>query len=217
MSKAVQTAVMGVTGYAGAELARLLVRHPRLKGATPVFLGRAEASRDAKVPTLGEIHPHLHDSHGTGNLPVEPFSFELMEDLGVEVLFLATPHELSRELVPQARKRGIRVIDLSGAWRLEAGENRAVYRFEDEGSADALQMQAEAVYGMPELHRAAIHGAGLVANPGVLCDERYLGAEAAGAGRPGGSGARDYCGCQKRRERRGESTDGEDALHVRGG
>ena len=174
MSKAVQTAVMGVTGYAGAELARLLVRHPRLKGATPVFVGRAEAKGDGKVPTLGEIHPQLHDSHGTGNLPVEPFSFELMEDLGVEVLFLATPHELSREMVPQARKRGIRVIDLSGAWRLEAGENRAVYRFEDEGSADALQMQAEAVYGMPELHRAAIHGAGLIANPGCYATSVIL-------------------------------------------
>jgi N-acetyl-gamma-glutamyl-phosphate reductase len=167
MSGAVQTAVVGVTGYAGAELARLLVRHPRLKGTPPLFAGRVDAQDQARggVP-LREIHPQLMDSHETGSLLVQPFSWELLEDLGTDVVFLATPHELSREAVPEARKRGLRVIDLSGAWRLEEATNRAIYRFEDEGSATALAMQAEAVYGMPELHRAKIRGAGLVANPG---------------------------------------------------
>src|SRR5580698_995993 len=157
MNKEVQTAVVGVTGYAGAELARLLVRHPRLKGNPPVFAGRVDAQDQERggIP-LEEIHPQLRDSHGTGSLRVQPFSWELLEDLGVEVVFLATPHELSREAVPEARKRGLKVIDLSGAWRLEEATNRAVYRFEDEGSAAALAMQSEAVYGMPELHRAAI-------------------------------------------------------------
>ena len=167
MTQAVQTAVVGVTGFAGAELARLLVRHPRLKGKTPVFAGRVEERDQARggIP-LQEIHPQLIDSHGTGSLRVQPFSWELLEDLGVEVVFLATPHELSREAVPEARKRGLRVIDLSGAWRLEEAANRAVYGFEDEGSSRALNTQAEAVYGMPELHRDTIRGAGLVANPG---------------------------------------------------
>ena len=175
MSKAVQTAVVGVTGYAGAELARLLVRHPRLKGQAPVFAGRVDA-RDMQrggIP-LGEIHPELVDSHGTGSLQVQSFSWELMDDLSVDTLFLATPHELSREMVPQARKRGIRVIDLSGAWRLEEAEHRAVYNFEDEGSNDALEMQSEAVYGMPELHRNAIRNAGLVANPGCYATSVIL-------------------------------------------
>ena len=179
MRTAVQTAVVGVTGYAGAELARLLVRHPRLKGATPIFAGRMNASPDVHDQarggvTLSEIHPQLQDSHGTGSLRVQPFSWELLEDLGVEVLFLATPHELSREAVPEARKRGLRVIDLSGAWRLEEATNRAVYRFEDEGSATALATQAEAVYGMPELHRHAIREAGLVANPGCYATSVIL-------------------------------------------
>ena len=175
MSKALQTAVVGVTGYAGAELARLLVRHPRLKGTMPIFAGRVEEQDQARggIP-LGEIHLQLMDSHGTGSLRVQPFSWELLEDLGVEVLFLATPHEMSRASVPEARKRGFRVIDLSGAWRLEEAANRAVYAFEDEGSATALRTQAEAVYGMPELHRAEVRGAGLVANPGCYATSVIL-------------------------------------------
>ena len=58
MKDTVQTAVVGVTGYAGAELARLLLHHPRLKGKPPVFAGRVDAKDAARggVP-LGEIHP----------------------------------------------------------------------------------------------------------------------------------------------------------------
>jgi N-acetyl-gamma-glutamyl-phosphate reductase len=166
-----QTAVMGVSGYAGAELVRLLVRHPRLTGAAPLLLARANAH---EAITAGEMHPELIDSRGTGALAVQGFSWDLIAERGVEVLFLATPHELSRELVPEARRRGIRVVDLSGAWRLESAANRAIYRFEDEGSADAVAMQAEAVYGMPELHREFIVGAGLIANPGCYATSVIL-------------------------------------------
>jgi N-acetyl-gamma-glutamyl-phosphate reductase len=175
MSKAVQTAVLGVTGYAGAELARLLVRHPRLKGTAPIFAGRVDERDMARggLP-LTQIHPQLTSSHETQDLRVQPFSWELFEDLGVEVLFLATPHELSREAAPEARKRGMRVIDLSGAWRLEESANRAVYAFEDEGSPIALTTQSEAVYGMPELHRDEIRSANLVANPGCYATSVIL-------------------------------------------
>lgn len=167
MSKTIQTAVVGVTGYAGAELARLLLKHPRLHGKPPVFAGRVEAKDAARggVP-LVEIHPHLAGSNGSSNLKQEPFSWELLTDRGVEVLFLATPHEQSRDWVPEALKCGLRVIDLSGAWRLTDPANRAVYGFPDEGSTAAVETQKLAVYGMPELHRAEIAGAKLVANPG---------------------------------------------------
>jgi N-acetyl-gamma-glutamyl-phosphate reductase len=167
MTDTIQTAVIGVTGYAGAELARLLLRHPRLKNTPPVFAGRVDAKDEERggVP-LVEIHPQLADNNGAANLKQEPFSWELLASRGVKVLFLATPHEQSREWVPEALARGLRVIDLSGAWRLTDSANRAVYGFEDEGSEKAVQTQAEAVYGMPELHRAQIAGARLVANPG---------------------------------------------------
>jgi len=175
MTKSVQTAVVGVTGYAGAELARLLLHHPRLKGAPPVFAGRVDEKDAARggIP-LAEIHPQLADSAGNGALKQEPFSWDLLTSRGVEVLFLATPHEQSREWVPEALKRGLRVIDLSGAWRLNDAVNRAVYAFEDEGSEKAAAIQEQAVYGLPELHRDRIAGARLVANPGCYATSIIL-------------------------------------------
>jgi N-acetyl-gamma-glutamyl-phosphate reductase len=175
VSKAVQTAVVGVTGYAGAELARLLLRHPRLKNKPPVFAGRVDEKDAARggVP-LEEIHPQLADNNGSRSLKVEPFSWERLKDRGAEVLFLATPHEQSREWVPEALKHGLRVVDLSGAWRLTDAGNRAVYAFHDEGSDVAVATQAEAVYGMPELHRKEIAGAKLVANPGCYATSVIL-------------------------------------------
>lgn len=169
MTKKIQTAVMGVSGYAGMELARILLRHPQLKGAAPVFLGRAEAA----LP-LTDLHPQLMDNNGSHALKVETFSWELLKDRGVDVLFLATPHEQSREWAPQALEYGIRVVDLSGAWRLVQAENRAVYKFADEGSDVAVTTQTKAVYGMPELHRDEIKGAELVANPGCYATSIIL-------------------------------------------
>jgi N-acetyl-gamma-glutamyl-phosphate reductase len=175
MTETVQTALVGVTGYSGAELARLLLHHPRLKKRPPVFAGRVDAGEAARGGTpLGEIHPELIDSKGTGKLRLQPFSWDLLTDLDVEVLFLATPHEQSRAWVPEALSRGMRVIDLSGAWRLNEASNRAVYNFEDEGSVQALNVQAQAVYGMPELHREKIRGARLIANPGCYATSIIL-------------------------------------------
>jgi N-acetyl-gamma-glutamyl-phosphate reductase len=156
-----QIAVLGVTGYAGAELARLLLRHPRLAGASPLFLGREGSSRES----LTAIHPQLAGL-SPEQLCVEPFSWDLLASRGVQTLFLATPHEQSRKLAPEALGHGMRIVDLSGAWRLEGAANRAVYKFSDEGSRVAAKAQSESVYGMPELHRNAIAKARLVANPG---------------------------------------------------
>jgi len=175
MKETVQTAVVGVTGYAGAELARLLLRHPRLKGKPPVFVGRVDEKDAARggIP-LAEIHPELAGGKHSGELKQQPFSWELLAERDVEVLFLATPHEQSREWVPEALKRGIRVIDLSGAWRLKEAANRAVYAFEDKSAELAAATQAQAVYGMPELHRKQIAGARLIANPGCYATSIIL-------------------------------------------
>jgi len=174
-SHEVQTAVIGVTGYAGAELARLLVRHPRLVSKPPIFAGRVDEKDQARggVP-LAEIHPQLADSRGTGALRMQPFSWNLLAEHGTDILFLATPHDYSRELVPEALARGMRVIDLSGAWRLTSAANRAIYKFIDEDSARATTTQSHAVYGMPELHRAQIAGARLIANPGCYATSVIL-------------------------------------------
>jgi N-acetyl-gamma-glutamyl-phosphate reductase len=163
MKQAVQTAVLGVSGYAGMELARLLLHHPRLKGRAPVFMGRVDAIHDVSLTTL---HPQLMDNNGSASLKIEPFSWDLLKSRGVKILFLATPHEQSREYAPLALEDGIRVIDLSGAWRLNDSMNRAVYKFEGDNAPVAIQVQAKAVYGSPELHRDEIRAADLVANPG---------------------------------------------------
>ena len=175
MTKTIQTSVVGVTGYAGAELARLLLHHPRLKNHPPVFAGRVDQKDQARggIPLI-EIHPQLADNNGSAHLKLEAFSWELLAERGVDVLFLATPHEQSREWVPEALKRGLRVIDLSAAWRLTVAANRAVYAFADEGSDLAAATQAQAVYGMPELHRKQIASAKLVANPGCYATSVIL-------------------------------------------
>ena len=170
MANAVKVAVMGVSGYAGMELARLLLHHPALAAQPPLFLGRAESTPE---PLVG-LHPHLLNNNGTRSLRVEPFDWQRLEDEGVRVLMLATPHEQSRTLVPEALERGLRIIDLSGAWRLQSAGNRAVYAFEDEGSTIAQAVQAKAVYGMPELHRSEIPDANLVANPGCYATSVIL-------------------------------------------
>jgi N-acetyl-gamma-glutamyl-phosphate reductase len=174
MSKTLQTAVVGVTGYAGAELARLLLHHPRLKSAPPVFAGRVDSKDAARggIP-LAEIHPELGGSL-SHHLMLEPFSWDLLKTRGVDVLFLATPHEQSREWAPEALDRGIRVIDLSGAWRLTEAANRAVYDFDDDGTELAEAVQAKAVYGLPELHRDEIAKAHLIANPGCYATSVIL-------------------------------------------
>jgi N-acetyl-gamma-glutamyl-phosphate reductase len=175
MTKAFQTAIVGVTGYAGAELARLLLHHPRLHGKPPVFAGRVEGKDlERGGIQIAEIHPQLGGNNGSSELKMEPFSWELLSARGVDVLFLATPHEQSREWVPEALKRGMRVIDLSGAWRLIDPANRAVYAFADEGAELAAATQSKAIYGMPELYRKQIAGARLIANPGCYATSVIL-------------------------------------------
>jgi len=165
-SRPPRIAIAGVSGYAGGELARLLLRHPGMEGTSPMFLGRAGESHAETVNTLESLHPQLIGIGTNATHPIEPFHWDRLADAGTEILFLALPHEQSREWAPEAIARGIRVIDLSGAWRLYEESNRAVYKLHDADPEAAAKLQAEAVYGIPELHRAEIRTARLVANPG---------------------------------------------------
>ena len=170
----VRTAVAGVGGYAGGELARLLLSHPRLGETKPIFLGRvADGSASGRVP-LEELQPQLALGAGKALPVVHAFDWKLIRDSGVEIVFLALPHETSREWVPEWLDHGVRVIDLSGAWRLQEETNRAVYKLQDADAAAANVLQTEAVYGCPELHREAIADARLVANPGCYATSIIL-------------------------------------------
>ncbi len=167
MPQTIQPAVVGATGYAGFELARLLARHPYAKKPV-LFTRNGEAGTTAK---LDELYPHVS---GNGGYPLEPFRWETLKAKGVNVLFLATPHEVSREWVPEAITQGIHVIDLSGAWRLGTPEYRAIYDFKDENPALADKVMAQAVYGIPELHRSELKEAALVANAGCYATSIIL-------------------------------------------
>ena len=168
MSAPLQTAVVGATGYAGFELARLLSRHPRL--SAPLLM-RREGEESSKPGSLAEVFPHVY---GVSDSRLEPFSWSRLKSAGVSVLFLATPHETSREMAPEAIEHGLRVIDLSGAWRLKSSDNRKVYAFADEDSATAIELTQKAVYGLPELRRTEIKDAILLANPGCYATSIIL-------------------------------------------
>jgi N-acetyl-gamma-glutamyl-phosphate reductase len=161
-----KSAVLGASGYSGLELTRILERHPRL--AKPMLLSREgrEGPED-----LAEIFPELS---GNGGYPLRTLSWAELKNHGVELLFLATPHEASRSLVPEAVAHGLRVIDLSGAWRLKQAEHRAIYSFQDADAVTAEELTAKAVYGLPELNGDGIAAAQLVANPGCYATSVIL-------------------------------------------
>src|ERR1700704_2115630 len=167
MTAKLKTAVLGATGYSGLELTRILVRHPQL--AKPVLLSRNADNGGAT--DLADVFPALS---GNGGYPLQALSWTALKEQGVRLLFLATPHETSRALVPEAIAQGLRVIDLSGAWRLKQAQHRAVYNFQDSDSVSAAELTRRAVYGLPELNRDQIAGADLVANPGCYATSVIL-------------------------------------------
>jgi N-acetyl-gamma-glutamyl-phosphate reductase len=180
MGGKLKTAVLGATGYSGLELTRLLARHPRIEA--PLLLRRgaeAEAVTEtdtARVAPAAGMQPLAGTgaSNGNGHSTAQPFSWAALQKHGAELLFLATPHAVSRELVPEAITRGLRIIDLSGAWRLKQEQNRAIYNFKDDDAHAAAELDERAVYGLPELNADQMPSAALVANPGCYATSVIL-------------------------------------------
>ncbi len=171
MGAKLKSAILGAAGYSGMELARLLSRHERTE--SPLLLRRgvnADGGKDGERSDAGFV-PLAGNGHGNS---AEPFSWDVLEKNSVELLFLATPHAVSRELVPEAIARGLRVVDLSGAWRLREEENRAVYGFKDVDAKKAEELTLGAAYGLPELNADRIKTAELVANPGCYATSVIL-------------------------------------------
>jgi N-acetyl-gamma-glutamyl-phosphate reductase len=166
MSDSANIAVVGATGYAGYELARLLLRHPHVH--TPTFFLR---EAHANVRCLTELYPQLR---GWGEAPCRPLSVDAVAQSGAEVVFLSTPHEASLELVPQLWKANpaLRIVDLSGAYRFRDPETFAHWYKLPAPDAATL---SKAVYGLPELYSDALQKAQLVANPGCYPTSVILG------------------------------------------
>jgi N-acetyl-gamma-glutamyl-phosphate reductase len=147
-------AVIGVTGYTGFELARLLLRHPAVAQLT--FYVRETNGYQC----LSQLFPQLR---GRGEAPLRALSVEAITSSSAGTAFLATPHEVSAEIAPVLLDAGLRVIDLSGAFRFASADT---FTWWYKLPAPHVSRLGEAVYGLPELYSDKIRGAKLVANPG---------------------------------------------------
>jgi len=155
-------AVVGVSGYAGFELAKLLLAHPEAR-TLAFYLRDTQGAR-----CLTELFPSLR---GRAQAPVRPFSSEAVRASGAGTAFLALPHEASAEIAPGLLEAGLRVVDLSGAFRFR--DPRTFERWYGLATPHA-EWLSEAVYGLPEFYADRIRGARLVANPGCYATSVIL-------------------------------------------
>lgn len=148
----VRVAICGGSGYAGAELLRILAAHPQVR----VTLATSEKSAGKKVH---DLFPHLHRYE---NLAYEPLDREKIISKA-DVFFMALPHAASQVAVDFFAAQGKKVIDLSADYRLRDAKIYEEWYKVPHMFPDTLR---KAVYGLPELHRKKIAKASLVANPG---------------------------------------------------
>jgi N-acetyl-gamma-glutamyl-phosphate reductase len=155
MSAKAKIGVLGASGYTGAELVRLLLRHPHVE------IALLTADRRAGKP-MAEVFPQF-----------APFKLPLLTALAdvdwtalrLDLIFCALPHGTTQEVISDLFKRvpGIRVVDLSADFRI--ADPAAYERWYGHAHA-AVELQKQAVYGLTEIYRAKIKSARLVANPG---------------------------------------------------
>jgi len=148
----VQVGIIGASGYTGAELLRLCAQHPEFE----VVYATGDTQAGTRAATL---YPSL-----AGRYPALLFEeFQIDSAAGLDLVFLGLPHEASMALAPQLVGAVGCVVDLSAAYRLkDASLYPKWYGF----SHDQPDLLARAVFGLPELHRAEIVGAELIATPG---------------------------------------------------
>jgi N-acetyl-gamma-glutamyl-phosphate reductase len=155
-------AVIGVTGYTGFELATLLLRHPGT-GKPTFYVRETNGAR-----CLSEMFPQLR---GWGEASLKSLSVEAIASSSAGTAFLATPHEVSADLAPKLLDAGLRVIDLSGAFRFASADTYSSWYKLPTPHASRL---GEAVYGLPELYAERIKAANLIANPGCYATSVIL-------------------------------------------
>ncbi|HWA76977.1 MAG TPA: N-acetyl-gamma-glutamyl-phosphate reductase [Polyangiaceae bacterium] len=149
--------IIGAGGYTGAELVRLIHSHPELSLVMC-------AAREKAGKRLGEVLPNVLGVPALSELLLEPFDPEQAPALAarIDVAFLALPHGASARAGKALFEAGLQVVDLSADYRLKSA---TTYR-DTYGEHPAPELLERAVYGQPELHRAELANAKLIASPG---------------------------------------------------
>lgn len=147
--KPINVGIIGVSGYTGLELVKILFSHPIFKLS---YCANTEGAA-----ALSDIHPSLM---GVCDMAVEKVDLDAVAD-ACELVFLALPHKTAMNTARGLLERGLKVVDLSADYRLSQ-ENYEAFYCEHED----LDNLSHAVYSIPELHAKAAQGAKLIANPG---------------------------------------------------
>lgn len=150
--KKIKASIIGVSGYTGLELVRMLVNHPDIEIA---YL----TSRQHEDAPISDVFPHLQGyDYRVTNTPAETVARES------DVVFLALPHKSAQGIVAEMFGK-TKIIDLSADYRLD---DEKIYEKYYGITHDHPELLAKAIYGAPEFHRAEIAKADLVANPGCF-------------------------------------------------
>lgn len=150
MQQVFDIAILGASGYTGAELVRLIATHPSLR------IAALSADRKAGM-SMGEVFPHLRHLDLPPLQPIGEVDFS-----AIDLVFCALPHATSQEVIASL-PRSLKIVDLSADFRLRDPEVYARWYGHEHR---ALDLQAEAVYGLTEFYRDEIRSARLVAGTG---------------------------------------------------
>lgn len=150
--------IIGGTGYTGSELSRILCVHPDVELA-------ALTSRQNAGRRVSEVHAHLQ-----GYTDLE-FTERISDTRDLDLVFVATPHGVAMQELPALADQGIKVIDLSGDYRMHDIPLYEEWYGHNHTDPEHLE---KAVYGLPELFRDSIKGADIVANPGCYATSAIL-------------------------------------------
>jgi len=155
--------LVGITGYTGMELARLLASHPHME--LTMACSRTESGK-----RLGDFYPFLEKLPGS-DVMISVYNPDRAKEL-CDVVFLAVPHGKAMDMLAELHERGIKVVDLSADFRIhDASVYEAWYNVEH----TQKQLLPEAVYGLPELYADRTASADIVANPGCYPTSSILG------------------------------------------
>ncbi|BBD72455.1 N-acetyl-gamma-glutamyl-phosphate reductase [Sulfodiicoccus acidiphilus] len=148
----IRVAVVGASGYTGGELLRLLAVHPQVEVTVAT-------SREYAGKPVGMVHPNLR---GVYSINFTQFTVDKVSEKS-DTVFLALPHGVSMNYVPELLQVGVQVVDLSADYRLKDPSLYKTWYGVEHPHPDLL---GRAVYGLPELHGEELKGSKLIASPG---------------------------------------------------